>query len=111
MDPKRWEQIDKLLEETLEQEHAQRTAFLAQACGGDAELRKAVEELLAAHEEAGSFGETPALDLAAGAMAELPVRSLVGKRRGPHELLCLSGEAGWERSAGHGTRGLIASAL
>ena len=53
MDRKRWEQIDKLLEETLEREPADRAAFLAQACAGDEELRKAAEELLVAHANPG----------------------------------------------------------
>ena len=40
---------------------AERSAWLEMACGGDAELREHVEELLLAHEEAGSFLEHPAL--------------------------------------------------
>lgn len=37
----------------------ERAAFLAQACGGDRELRSEVERLLAAHQQAGDFLETP----------------------------------------------------
>ena len=94
MDPRRWEQIDKLLEEALEREPGERATFVAHACGGDEELRKTVEELLAAHEKAGSFGETPAVEMAARAMIEGPGRSLVGKRLGPHEILSLIGRGG-----------------
>src|SRR6516162_7766280 len=39
---------------------AERDAFLAQACGGDAELRRRVERLLRLHGQAGSFLEQPA---------------------------------------------------
>ncbi len=94
MDPKRWEQIDKLLDEALEVEHGHRHAFLAKTCCGDEELRKAVEELIAAHEQAGSFGERPAMEVAARLMTEEPSRSLVGKRLGPHEILSLIGRGG-----------------
>ena len=41
-------------------EARQRTAYLAQACGADQALRELVERLLAAHDEAGTFLETPA---------------------------------------------------
>src|SRR5262249_31211214 len=37
-----------------------RAAYLAEACGTDAELRRRVEELLAAHDSAGAFLEQPA---------------------------------------------------
>jgi eukaryotic-like serine/threonine-protein kinase len=33
----------------------ERTAFLERACGGDAELRRQADSLLAAHEQAGQF--------------------------------------------------------
>jgi hypothetical protein len=38
---------------------AQRSAYLDQACGGDAALRKRVEALLRSHEEAGAFLRKP----------------------------------------------------
>jgi len=41
-------------------EARQRAAYLAQACGADQALRELVERLLAAHDEAGTFLETPA---------------------------------------------------
>ena len=94
MDPKRWQQIDKLLEEALDREPEQRAAFLEQACAGDEELRRKAEALLAAHEQAGDFVEVPALDLAARAMGEQPGRSLVGRRLGPYEILSLLGRGG-----------------
>lgn len=71
MDLKRWQQIDRLLEEVLDREPGQREAFLQEACAGDEELRKKVEALLAAHEKAGDFVEVPALDLAARAAHRL----------------------------------------
>ena len=41
--------------------HQARQEFLDRACGGDLELRRQVESLLAAHEQAGSFLEDPAV--------------------------------------------------
>ena len=38
---------------------AERDAYLAQACGGDADLRQRVERLLRLHGQAGSFLEQP----------------------------------------------------
>src|SRR4051812_17942057 len=46
---------------------AERSAFLAEACGGDAGLRERVEQLLQSHREAGSFLATPALQEAPSA--------------------------------------------
>lgn len=42
---------------------AERSAFLAEACGNDAELRRRVEGLLAAHEKADTFLERPAVSM------------------------------------------------
>ena len=39
---------------------AERAAYLDQACAGDAELRRRVEDLLEAHDEPGDFLEPPA---------------------------------------------------
>jgi hypothetical protein len=44
--------------EALKRPLAERGAFLDQACAGDAELRRKVEELLRAYERLGDFLET-----------------------------------------------------
>jgi eukaryotic-like serine/threonine-protein kinase len=54
-------QINDLFLNALEQvEGAERVAYLDKACGDDTSLRRAVEEMLAAHEKAGIFLEVPA---------------------------------------------------
>jgi len=59
-DPKRVEALfAAVLEETT---HEERLARLDEACAGDPLLRRRVEDLLAAHGEAGSFLEKPFLD-------------------------------------------------
>jgi tRNA A-37 threonylcarbamoyl transferase component Bud32 len=50
----------------------ERSAFLAQACGGDAELRRQVEVLLRAHEGAGDFLARPAVEQLAGGPSARP---------------------------------------
>jgi len=87
----------------LELPPEQRQAHLDAACGGDAELRQAVEGLLQAHEQAGSFLEKPA-DAAAtaeytphGQASEPTIREQPegpGTRIGPYTLLQLLGEGG-----------------
>src|SRR5262245_34716665 len=93
MTPERWQRIDKLLEEALELEASERAAFLDQACAGDEEMRRKVEALLVAHGRAQSFIETPALEVAAQAMAE-PSRSMVGKQLDHYQILSLLGKGG-----------------
>ena len=69
MDSDRWEQIDSLLQAALERPRNEREHFLQQACLGDAELEREVRALLASSEEAGSFLESPAMEVAAQVMA------------------------------------------
>ena len=69
MKPERWQQLDELFHAALEREPEERAEFLDQACAGDESLRKQVEALLAAHEEAGSFIESPAMEVEARGVA------------------------------------------
>ena len=70
MDAERWQTIERLYHSALEREKNQRGAFLEQACVGDHSLRSEVESLLAQGGENGSFLETPALEVAAKALAQ-----------------------------------------
>ena len=69
MDAERWKQIDEVLDAALEIEPDARAAFLSQRCDRNDELKREVEALLAAHEQAGTFIETSAIKLAARAVA------------------------------------------
>src|SRR5690349_17969093 len=79
-----------------------RVAFLAEACGGDADLRQRVEKLVAAHFQAGSFLESPApgQEVTAGFQPSgAPSGSEgspteAGSVIGPYKLLELIGEGG-----------------
>ncbi len=54
--------VEQLFEAALAREPAERHAFLEEACSGHPELRRTVEELLAADERAGSFLEHSPFD-------------------------------------------------
>jgi eukaryotic-like serine/threonine-protein kinase len=73
---------------------AQWDSYLAEACEGDDELRKAARELLDAHLAAGSFLESPAPDL--DATRDLPQSADgPGTVIGPYKLLEQIGEGGF----------------
>mgnify|MGYP002138963200 CR=1 FL=1 len=55
MTPEQWKNIERVYYQALEQTSSDRTNWLAEICGADKELRREVESLLAAHDEAGSF--------------------------------------------------------
>src|ERR1700739_1722710 len=65
MQPARWRRIGELSHFALKVEERRRIAFLEESCAGDQDLQIRVEALLAHHKEAGSFLESPALELVA----------------------------------------------
>jgi tetratricopeptide (TPR) repeat protein/predicted Ser/Thr protein kinase len=69
MDSERWKQVDNLLQAALERASGERDAFLRQACAGDDALEREVRSLLASRQQAGSFLESPAIEVAALALA------------------------------------------
>src|SRR5947199_4885023 len=77
---------------------AERQAYLDEACAGQPELRKHVEDLLRLHDAAGSFLESPAADSAAtGAFSKAPEPSpgeVPGAMIGPYKLIQQIGEGG-----------------
>jgi eukaryotic-like serine/threonine-protein kinase len=74
MDPERWKQVDRLLLQALKRPVEEREAFLQHACGNDSTLVDEVRSLLESHQRAGSFLESPAIEMAAGSL--LAERSL-----------------------------------
>jgi serine/threonine protein kinase/tetratricopeptide (TPR) repeat protein len=69
MDPDRWKQVDNLLQSVLERPPEERDAFLRHACAGDEALEREVRSLLMSQRQAGSFLESPAIEVAARALA------------------------------------------
>lgn len=66
MDAERWETVQRVFHEALDRPRELQAQFLAEACGGDADLRREVESLLDTYFADESFLETPAVDPAWG---------------------------------------------
>jgi eukaryotic-like serine/threonine-protein kinase len=94
MKAERWKEIDNLFHAALEREPAERAAFVAVACGGDQTLREEVESLLASHNQAASFIESPPADLAADLIADNQIRLVAGHAVGPYKIVTLLGTGG-----------------
>src|SRR5262249_36780813 len=103
MELDRWEQIERLYHAALEREPDAREAFLAEACAGDEDLRREVAGLLASDIPSDSFIQSPAIEIAARALAAArpiepssnPKRSLIaGSQIGAYRLLEPLGRGG-----------------
>ncbi len=80
----RWQQIEQLYHSALEREETQRATFLKEACGGDDALWQEVESLLAQEKGAEEFLETPALEVAAKALAQEQTSLPIPPETGPN---------------------------
>ncbi|HYK89144.1 MAG TPA: serine/threonine-protein kinase [Acidobacteriota bacterium] len=69
MNSERWVQVDSLLQSALERPAEERDAFLRHSCAGDEELECEVRSLLISQQQAGSFLENRAIELAARVLA------------------------------------------
>ncbi len=68
MNTERWKQVDEMMHSALQRPAEEREGFLRQECAGDEALEREVRSLLAARQEAGSFLETPAIEVAGGSL-------------------------------------------
>ena len=75
MKPDRWQKVEEIYHAALEREPGLRARFVREASGGDDSPRKEVESLLGYEPKAEDFIESPALEVAAKAMAEDQARS------------------------------------
>src|ERR1039457_2339151 len=69
MDSERWKRVDNLLQAALERSPGERDSFVRHACAGDDALEREVRSLLASQQQAESFLESPAIEVAARAIA------------------------------------------
>jgi eukaryotic-like serine/threonine-protein kinase len=90
IDPERWHEMDRLFAEALERPLAERPAFLDEICAGDPDLRRELERLLAADDEAAAFLERPAGELLGLALDDREE----GGQLGPYRLLRRIGGGG-----------------
>src|SRR4030095_1725145 len=94
MRPERWEQIDNLLQSALARVPRERSAFLAQACADDELLRSEVESLIASHEDAGNFLETPMSEIAADLLINSQARLSADQKFGQYKIIDSLGAGG-----------------
>jgi len=80
-------QIEALCLEAAARDATGRAAFLDEACGDDAELRREVQSMLAVQPDAEAFLETPAWAVPAASLTP-------GSRLGPYEIHSFIGEGG-----------------
>jgi eukaryotic-like serine/threonine-protein kinase len=91
MNPERFQEVEKLYHAARELEPNQRSAFLAEACGGDEELRREVESLLAHDPAREGMLDRPA----AGLLEESAVPALTaGAHLGPYRIEAPIGAGG-----------------
>ncbi len=94
MDPRRWQEIERIYQAAVEVEPERRGALLEEACAGADELRKEVESLLAALSEANEVFKAPAMEVVARELARQPIPSLVGKTLRHYRIKDKIGEGG-----------------
>ncbi len=70
IDPERWREIERLYQLVQERAPGEREVFLRDACAGDEDLRKEVAALLADQSRIDRFIESPAMNVAAQALAQ-----------------------------------------
>src|SRR5215510_11106000 len=98
MDAKRWMQIKEIYDRALDLGRDGREGFLAEACAADDDLRREVESLLAAHEDAGTFLKAPAVEVAARDIVAdevtSPAPQLIGRELANYKIISLLGRGG-----------------
>lgn len=94
MKPERHRRAGEIYHQLLERSDEERARFLDEACAGDRPLRDEVASLLAAHDGAPGFIDTPAIAVAAAHVAagHQPLRP--GVAVGPYEVRALLGRGG-----------------
>src|SRR5690349_10203934 len=83
----RWERLSELFHDAVALTPEERERFLADACGGDAEMRAQLERLVAAHDRAGGFIELPALASVSTLAGLASDTALSGRRFGPYRIV------------------------
>src|ERR1051325_6878076 len=93
MTTERWRDIERTFEKAATLDSSERAGFLDRECGGDAELRREVESLLACDSEDDTFAER-AVQGTAALLAAGVAEPMAGKRVGPYRITRLVGRGG-----------------
>ncbi len=97
MAAERWQQISQLYHALCARDRTGRTEFLADACGGDSDLRETLESLLAHQGSAEHFMDVPALEIAGQMLSGSEMASttrMEGRRFGAYRILRELGRGG-----------------
>jgi len=89
-----WEQVKHIYESVLAREPGARDSFLDELCGGNGDLRRDVESLLAHEQGAEHFMSESALKAAAKTYSSNSTASLVGSKLDHYEIVSLLGTGG-----------------
>ena len=102
MTREQWQNVRKILERALELDPAECATYLDEACAGDSELRREIDSLLAANDQATrGFLTGKAIDQV-GDLVDLGSDTLQGRRIGPYQVL---------EEIGHGGMGTVYRAV
>src|SRR5262245_41156223 len=86
MTPAQFETVEEIYRAALDQEPDQLCAFLSRACEGDEAIRRTVDALLASREQAGSFIEKSAVQLATKIIENGQAESVIGQMIGHYRI-------------------------
>ena len=94
MSPEQWARLKDLFRVAIECDPAGRAAYLDEACADDTVLRAEISSLLASHDHAENFIESPAFADAVKALTESPTETVAGRRVGSYRLIREIGRGG-----------------
>ena len=97
-----WRKIDELLDSLIELPASERAAVLDRECGGDQELRRELESLLAAHDQASGFFDSLPESIADDLIRDRQVAAMAGRMFGHYQLT---------REIGRGGMGVVYEAV
>ena len=103
MTPESWRRVRQILEQALDVAPEQRSVYLEEVCAGDKALRREVEALMAADQQAGTgFLAGSAVEASTILAAAEELLSLAGTRIGPYQVV---------EEIGHGGMGTVYRAV
>src|SRR4026208_2461751 len=94
MTPERWQQVNDLFQSVADRTADERREFLQTACQGDEALRREVESLIASHDSAQNFIESPAFEVAPELLASKHPGAIKGELIGHYRIESLIGVGG-----------------
>ncbi len=104
LDSERWKQVERLYHRVLDSPPDQRAALLGESCAADPDLRREVESLLEAREDAGAFLSSGNLSPHLATLHAAAESPAPGSPIGPYEILAPLGSGGMGRSIARAIR-------